>query len=473
MPNVAFVRKEVKELNPIYNLVNDCAEGDFKIKSKGDVYLPRPNETDVSLENQARYKAYLNRAVFYNVTKATFVGLLGQIFSKNPIIELPNELKYLENNCDGSGKGLVQFSKEGVGNLLKNSRFGLFIDYPNVDSPMSATELEERKIRPFLKMFESKNIINWRTKEIGSEIVYSLIVLKDTEIYSDDGFEFKERNFYRVLRLDESNKYTKEIWRENENKLFYSEGIDYPTDFNGNRLERIPFEFCGAEDNDAMPDVPVLYDIAVLNIGHYRNSADYEESCFITGQPTPYFTGLTEEWISKVLKGTIQLGSRAAVPLPEGGSAGLLQSNANIQPIEAMKHKEEQFLALGAKLVSPNSTKTATEASIKNTSETSVLSNLSNNCSIAFENAIKTALLFVKSSSEKVSFVLNTDFEISKMSTAERSQLLNEWMRGAISFNEYRTNLRQSKLELQDDKLAKKEINAEALQNQDTDLDNA
>jgi len=201
-----------------------------------------------------------------------------------------------------------------------------------------------------------------------------------------------------------------------------------------------------------------------LNIGHYRNSADYEESCFITGQPTPYFAGLTEEWNKDVLKGTIQLGSRGAVPLPEGGSAGLLQSTANIQPIEAMKHKEEQFLALGAKLLSTSGTqKTATESNINNVTETSLLSSLANNTSAAFTNAIKHALQFVADTGQEIIFKVNTDFEISKMSTAERSQLLNEWMKGAISYTEYRNNLRSGKIAVLEDDKAKTEIEEDAL----------
>ena len=239
----------------------------------------------------------------------------------------------------------------------------------------------------------------------------------------------------------------------------------FPKDVSGAPLKRIPFEFCGSDNNDAVPDVPVLYDIAVLNIGHYRNSADYEESCFIVGQPTPFFAGLDESWVKNVFKGKVQLGSRAAVPLPVGGSAGLLQAAPNIMPIEAMRHKEEQFLALGAKLVSPSGkVKTATEAGIDNVTETSVLSSLSANCSVAFQNALQNCMKFVSTNEDsEIVFTLNTDFEVSKMGVQERNQLLNEWMKGAISYTEYRNNLRGGKVEILEDEEAKKEIEDEIM----------
>ena len=59
-----------------------------------------------------------------------------------------------------------------------------------------------------------------------------------------------------------------------------------------------------------------MYDLAVLNIAHYRNSADYEESCFVTGQPTVWASGLTEAWVEDVLKGELRLGSFGGIPLP-------------------------------------------------------------------------------------------------------------------------------------------------------------
>lgn len=468
MPNVGFTREELKTMLPIYDVVSDCCDGDFKIKSKKAKYLPQPNSTDISSENLARYNAYLTRAIFYNVTKNTYSGLIGQIFTKEAQIDLPISLEFLKTNADGSGKGLEQLAKEGVGFIFKNSRFGLLADYPNLKSPLSAKELETGNITTTLKLYESKNIINWRTKIEGSETIYSLIVLKELNTWFDDGFELKERFQYRVLRLNETGAYQVTIYKTDSDKVgpmstFTPIETFVPTDFNGNVLKRIPFEFCGSDNNDAYPDIPVLYDIAVLNLGHYRNSADYEESCYIVGQPTPWFAGLSEEWVKQ--NPTIQLGSRGAIPLPEGGSAGLLQAASNTMPIEAMKHKEEQFVALGAKLItSNNSTKTATESNIDNASETSVLSSIVANTSKAFENALKHCLKFMSpSDNEKIIFKLNNDFEISKMPVTERNQLLNEWMKGGISFTEYRDNLRKGKIAIGDNEVALKDIEEEVL----------
>ncbi len=476
--NVSFTRLEVKNLIAVYDLVKDCCDGDFAIKARGDVYLPRPNASDTTKENLDRYLAYLDRARFYNVTKNTLAGLLGQIFSKKSQIEISAELEVLKTNCDGKGNGIEQLAKQGISSLLKSGRFGLFTDFPSVDTEVSQDEVFDLDIRPVIRLYDSRDIINWRIIFVGAEIIYSLIVLKERYIWLFDEFQTREQNRYRVLKLNETGDYQVDIYESDiqsidptnqststiSNPVFNLVKSYIPKDVDGNFIKRIPFEFCGTESNVADPNVPILYDIASLNIGHYRNSADYEESCYIVGQPTTYFTGLTKEWVENVLKGEIQLGSRAGVMLPISATAGILQAAPNTMPIEAMKHKETQFLALGAKLVTPGSSyNTATEAEMNNTSEGSILSTLAVNASICFENAIKHCKLFIKSTAEAM-FKLNTDFEISKLTVAERQQLLKEWQGEAISFTEYRNNLRAGKVELLEDKIAVTEMETDKAQ---------
>lgn len=488
MSNVSFVRFELRNLILVYDLVSDCCDGDFKIKSKTIKYLPKPNPTDLSDENSKRYDAYLQRAVFYNVTKNTLAGMVGQIFSKESQIELPPELDILEDNCDGKGNGIEQLAKQGINCLFKSGRYGLFSDFPQVDKEMSQDELVELDIRPIIRLYDSRDIINWRVDYVGAEIVYTLIVLREKFTYNYDEFVSTEQNRYRVLKLNENGDYQVDIYESTlqafdqatqtftpvSNPVFNIARTFIPTDVDGNTIKRIPFQFCGTESNVADINVPVLYDIATLNIAHYRNSADYEESCYIVGQPTTYVAGLTEEWVKNVLKGAIQLGSRGGLALPVGASAGILQPNPNTMPMEAMKHKEEQFLALGAKLVTPGGAyNTATEAEINTTSETSILATLACNTSECFEKAIENCKLFVKTTGEAI-FKLNTDFEIAKLTTAERDQLLKEWQQGSISFTEYRNNLRIGKVQLLDDEKAIKEMAEDEAKNPtDSNIDPA
>lgn len=228
-----------------------------------------------------------------------------------------------------------------------------------------------------------------------------------------------------------------------------------PTDFRGQTLKRIPFFFVGSVNNDPSPDYSPMYDLCDLNIAHYRNSADYEESCFMVGQPTPVVMGITQQWSEQVLKGTMQLGSRGVIPLPVGGDAKLLQAEPNTMPFEAMQHKERQMVAMGAKLVEQrNVQRTYGEAQLEEASESSILAASAKNVSAAYKQALVICSSFVGSDSE-VKYELNTDFPASRMGPDELKQLVEMWQQQAITTSEMRDGLRKAgKATLDDEEYA-------------------
>lgn len=471
MPNVSFVRPELAKLLPMYYLIRDVIAGEPTVKAARTTYLPMPNAEDTSAENRERYNAYLKRAVFYNVARRTLFGLVGQVFMREPEVQVPSLLKPLVVNATGANVNLTQLAKKATSLTLAYSRCGLFVDYPNTESQGGASiaDLEAGRVRPTLYVFSPTEIINWRVIERGAEEVLSLVVIFETWCAQDDGFEMTNSGQFRVLRLDEDGYYVHEIWREpNPTKADGSKipkgnyelyEVARPTNSAGNRLTEIPFMFIGSENNDHNPDNPSFYDLASLNVAHYRNSADYEESCYIVGQPTPVLTGLTEEWVQNVLKGTVAFGSRGGIPLPSGADAKLLQAAPNTMIKEAMDAKERQMVALGARLVEQKEVqRTATEAELEAASEGSSLASAAKNVSAAFEWALKWAARWVGAADGGVKFVLNADFDIARMTPEERKTLVQEWQVGAITFEEMRSGLRKAGVATEDDDVAKASI---------------
>lgn len=95
------------------------------------------------------------------------------------------------------------------------------------------------------------------------------------------------------------------------------------------RLKEIPFTFVGAQNNDPSIDESPLYDIAMINLGHYWNSAEYEDSVFWCGQAQPWISGLDEQWRDGMEKNAVYVGSRAPMMLSAGGSFGYAQPLLN------------------------------------------------------------------------------------------------------------------------------------------------
>jgi hypothetical protein len=481
-----YVRNEAGALFAIWFLIRDAIEGEpaikgqyacqpdyvstrSRIRRKAEYYLPKPNPTDTSKENDARYEAYVKRAVWYGFTGRTLEGMVGQIFLRPPVKQLPKQLDPLLTDADGEGLTLEQVAKRTAQSALAYGRAGLLTDYPTTAGPVTPEQIKTGNLQPVIKHYYPWQIRNWATKKVGAKYILSLVVLEEVRLIEVDDFELEEEVIYRCLRLDaDTGNYKVEVWGEDEAATEAARAINkdapiqykitetyWPTKQNGQNFTEIPFSFVGSEANDIWCDRPPLYDLASLNIAHYRNSADYEESCFLAGQPTLTLAGLDQPWVDNVLKGVVQMGSRSAIPLPVGAKAELLQANPNQMPLEAMKLKEDQALALGAKLVQKQrTTRTATEVQVDQTAESSTLHNVSKNTSAALENNCKWAGEFAGASPEDIDaiqFQLNTEFELMRMNANDRLALIKMWQSGGIAWPELREALRVDGIATMDD----------------------
>ena len=248
MPNVSYVRPEVKLYLPEYAKISDCLIGETAVKKRGAAYLPKPNAEDTSVANVARYKAYLERAVFYNVAARTHAGLVGAVFGVNPEEKLTGGFEYLGINANGEGAGIEQLGKQALGGVIAYGRAGLFIDYPHVETTgddgepvQSRADVERQNLRPTIELYESADIINWRTRVDGGVERLSLVVLKEKYIFKDDGFELTMKDQWRVLRLDENGNYVQQVWRAQSVAMSFA-----PKDASGQPFKEIPFYFIGS-----------------------------------------------------------------------------------------------------------------------------------------------------------------------------------------------------------------------------------
>lgn len=493
-PKVDYCRGELNEFLPAYYLIRDCIVGEQAIKgfvgsqsgltggagnggfpltvtnimvSRAVRYLPQPNAEDQSPSNLARYKAYVTRAVFYNVTGRTLEGMTGQIFLRDPIVALPTELELMKVDADGSGLTLDQLANRCVRHCISYGRTGILVDYPVMgDAPTTKAAIADGEIRPVFIIYNPWDIINWRMEVDGAKKRLTFVVLREfIDEDTSDGFGVEVFEQYRVLSLDDTTgEYLTETYRKLPGRGGQYSVIEtnYPKDATGARMKDIPFSFIGSENNDVSPNKPPLYDLASINVAHYRNSADYEESCFMVGQPTPVISGVSEDWVDNVLKGSVALGSRTAIILPVGGKAELLQAKENSMPIEAMKAKEEQMVSIGAKLIKIQKTaKTATQQIIETTAESSPLANISKNVSSAIVWALGIAAAFVGAATGSIEYKLNKDFDLTSMTADDQNAVILQWQSGALASTEMRTVLRRAGTATLEDDDWKKEVAAD------------
>jgi hypothetical protein len=409
----------------IRKLVRDCVAGSDAIKtarrtdsteqggiynSMGSQYLPVPNPDDDSIENQDRYAAYRARATFINFTGYTKDGLMGMVARKPTEIDLHASIKYAEFNVNGSGLSLQGMTQSVIGNLLETGQDGLLVDFP-----MSAggTQMQTAGLNSLILQYPAESIINWREQTIDSVKTPVMISLaEEVQKVAADGFSVDDVTYTRVLSLNEDGDYIQRLYNEHDQLLVNDAGEAdiFIKKADGSNWKKILFVPVGSENNDLKPDKPTLYDVAEVNVGHYRNSADFEESSFLVGQPTPVFAGLTQHWIESVFKGGVQIGSRAGVMLPEGASASLLQANENQMPSAGMDRKEKQLVKIGAKIISDaGGVETAEASKIKFAGQNSKLGLIIINTELAFNQCFEWMMEFEGSTGENV-FNINKQF---------------------------------------------------------------
>lgn len=460
---VETVLSELADRFDDYRLIRDCIAGQRQIKKRRELYLLNPDPTEPDpIALKARYENYIGRAVFYGATGRTLRGLVGMVFDKDPAAEMPAGLEFIKADSNGGGLSLDQSASAALSDVVALGRAGVLTDYPHKAGPTTVAEAAAGNIRPTINRYKPEDIINWRFRSVGAKVMLCLVVIREQVVAEDDGFAETMETQYRVLRLDDANTYQVEIHKQDS-----TEAEKYqPQDGKGLPFGEIPFAFMGALDNSPAVDPPPLLDLAELNVAHYRNSADYEESAFIMGQPTPVLAGLTAKWVTEVLGGKVRFGSRGAIALPVGGSAELLQAQPNTLAFEAMTHKEDQMIALGAKLIENTGTvQTATEATQDSVMDNSVLGTAARNVSQAYRKALNWAWQFqsgvVVDDPDIIDYELNTDFAARMMSSVDRAEIIKEWQAKAITWEEMRWNLKRCGVAYEADQKAKDDIQSE------------
>lgn len=459
--NVKFTNREYDFNLSIWQTIRDCVAGEKKIKTRDipftrtidgvtinqnqtptfiqPIYLPMPNPTDQSNDNRARYFQYIQRASFTGYTARTLKGQMGMVFKSKPRIDMPPAFKYLETNVDGSGIGIQQQSQEVSRDVSSVGRAGLYVDHPSTEGQTSKADQEAGGVNATINFYNAESILDWDCRKIGARTVTSYVKLREEKCDRNEQTLEAEIKFnYRILRLSIDGVYTVEVLDEDGGVVTPEFA---PEDGSGNTFDHITFHFVGAVNNRPNIDDAPLQEIADVNIAHYRNSADFEESTFIVGQPTVTVTGISETWAKNVFGGGVGIGSRAILAGPKDSSFGLLQVSANTMPEVGMKHKEEQMIALGARLITTTAQiKTATEANINYEAEASSLSIGIGNVNTAYDAAIMDVALFTfnseqqaKSAAESAVFLLNSEFLATSLTGEQAVQLQALWLGGSIS----------------------------------------
>lgn len=367
--HTSWVHPEYQYWYHHWQSIRDCIWGETEIKRKKERYLPRMEQM-----TPPEYEAYLDRAVYFNMTQRTITGMLGTLFRRNPSIQnLPEGLDTA--NCSKNQQTFSHFVKEVAREVISMGRYGILLD---MDS--------EGQKPPYFAGYITENIVDWSVQEIAGRWTLTEVVLRElrlarplinpisltpagrplpkvtnsqANIFSSDSAVTRAARrwiaSYRVLRLEwddvEQDYVYRQYYHTSDKGDASPEGTPYNTftpTVRGKPYNFIPFAFIGPYDNTPDIDKSPIIDIVSLNLSHYKSYAQLEHGRFYTALPVYYAPVMSGQET-----GEYSIGPSVVWEVEKGATPGILEFHGtglkNLQ--DACDKKEDQIAALGGRMV--------------------------------------------------------------------------------------------------------------------------
>jgi hypothetical protein len=379
------------------------------MRAAGKKYLPQqPRESDDDYEYR---KA---TSTLFPAFERTLAVMAGKPFSKEITVSdgVPGEVQALLPSIDDKGTSLHAFAFRAFREMVSHGFGGILVDHTKTDGQArTLADAKRMGARPYWVHYKHGQILGARFAQGANGL--QLVMLRLLETVEEEDGEYGSKNVEQVRVLRPGSW---EIWRRSGE----GEGAWVLVDSGTTTLDRIPFVFLLASPIGPMESRPPLKDLAYLNVKHWQQQSDQDESARFCRKRLLVFTGLTGN-------DEITVASDMAVRLPKDADAKIVEGSAesiNVGRSE-LDALEQQMIQTGAELlVAKPGQRTATEASNDAEANKSSLQSLAED----FEDAIDRCLQFTADwikAGEGGSVSLFKDFGAATLSDASAQLVFN------------------------------------------------
>lgn len=422
--------------------VRDCVEGSDAIKRGKEVYLPMPSGMslisdsvstsrptrsggvgDLSFENMPwyhhnpAYRAYLQRALFPDITASISRGLSGVAKKGDIEINLPD---VLENsiNCD-----IVKLYYKLITEIIQVGKACVVADVRD-DGSVN------------LVFYSAERNINWEYENInGEEVLTRAVFVEQFEDAQDE--ESKEKVI--EYKFNDDGNACVQMWED---------GVPVDEEIvimrQGKVLNALPVFFIGSVDNCATPDILPLLGVSDVALTAYRKDADLSQAQYMTCNPTLFIYGINEDQRPQMVGSTVVVSisnPNAKAEYPATDTSALDHVSRAIETLY------ERGIILGAQIlgVGKKSAESAEALSIRESASGASLLDIVNNCIFAMNDILNFVAEWMGINGEVV-FNPSNDFVEHRLSPHEISALVGSWVQGAISHDTLLDNLRDANI---------------------------
>lgn len=393
------------------------------------------------------YKEFIARSCFENYVKATAKGISGLIFAKNPQMELSATVEALKDNIDLSGNSIIDLAQSTINEISEVGRGGLLVDMMSYDTTgMTVAQVQALNLRPYIKLYTTENIINWDTELINNQNELSLLVLQEVYNVNINMFEREDKVRYRVYSIEE-NIVICRIFESNTdqskgNFSIVSESIPV---MNGKPLNSIPFIPITAEDLTIEPSNPPLLDLANINLNHWGISCEYRNILHYLGSPVLTITGYQGQQGEE-----ISIGAKSVIKLPDPTAKvyyTALSADGLSGVKDAMTEQKNAMLALGARLLAPESSSQISENTMqmKTAGQRATIIQIADTVSRGIEKALNIISQWQGDNALQV-FKLNTDYNLAEMNPQLMTAMFTGNQIGLVPLEDIYDNLKKGEM---------------------------
>lgn len=429
-------------------LVRDAVEGQAAIKRELTTYLPHPNMLDKTSTSQAnRYNAYIGRAEFDSSCGQTKKELIGAFTRAEHEIDLPAQVKYLEDDSDGDWLSLSDSINVTAGNCLEVKYHILLAEFDDggVDPKKQISKAERKALKQRTKIvhYPRESLTNWNYKVVNGrmQLCNACLTTETTEL--DENFVKVTVKTQLLLGLDKDGYYrqrliTSKMGLSTVDKSSVEMGDWFYPLAAEQKLDYIPIEIVIDERSYAgkLPkQTGYLGPIANKDVARYQVNADLKEKLAILQDTINSFGWNTTSWEEfKTINGRDYVATGAGVSnqFPGDVKVDVLKLTADGDAhFKYIEQNEKQTRALGGRYdTEPDAEKqTATEAEINSAKENAVLTMISRNTESAYRRLVAYCMKFegFDIDPKDVSISVNRQFISSKISPEEAREIRDQY----------------------------------------------
>jgi hypothetical protein len=249
-------------------------------------YLPKDQ-----FEQDFDYSQRLSRIYWSTPFRRSIQGFAG-LLTDFKTQDTNTSLESWIDDVDGRGNSLVAFLNDADELVLRDGFVGVMVDFPNTPVATRADELGVVR-RPYMKLIDRRNIINYRLDFINGRQVPTLVVIKEYDWMPVNLYGEEKRERFRVIRgngdygvyeLDSASK-------QSEPRLIDSGRYS---------VGRIPLVFYSLNNGN-----PPLMELAKVNLKYNQLYNDYLEIMRRCNLPVPVRKGVIDTSEPLILGGSV------------------------------------------------------------------------------------------------------------------------------------------------------------------------